>query len=163
MRPIRPYSEYFFKKEPALTSKPFSCDKPYERCVVYGVEQVCVSAVPTPAEDWASNVPDTGRMEKGMAYLSFLLLIGFVTIAALPWFLCTRLMYPERVPSLPYTSVQLETVDHVTIRGWFIPAPPDTGRAPSVLLLHGVADNRNAFHLDCRASDSKNNCPPNSP
>lgn len=77
-------------------------------------------------------------------------------------------MYPERVPithvpALPYISVQLETVDHVVIRGWFIPAPASTGKAPAILLLHGVADNRNAFNIDCRATDEKDVCPPNSP
>src|ERR1700730_11782662 len=81
--------------------------------------------------------------------LSVLLLVSFVAIFALTWYLCNRLMYPERVPitrvpTVPYVPVQLETVDRVTIRGWFIPAP-GTGRAPALLLLHGVADNRNVF------------------
>jgi pimeloyl-ACP methyl ester carboxylesterase len=100
--------------------------------------------------------------------LSTLLFITFVAAFAITWYLCNRLMYPERVPithvpTLPYESVQLETMDHVTIRGWFIPAPPGIGRAPAILLLHGVADNRNAFNIDCRATDAKDICPPNSP
>ncbi len=99
--------------------------------------------------------------------MSVLLLVSFVAIFALTWYLCNRLMYPERVPitrvpTVPYVPVQLETVDHVTIRGWFIPAPHGTGRTPAILLLHGVADNRNAFNIDCRATDAKDICPPNS-
>src|ERR1700730_4896765 len=99
--------------------------------------------------------------------LGVLLLVSFVAIFALIWYLCNRLMYPERVPitrvpRVPYVPVQLETVDHVTIRGWFIPAPHGVGRAPAILLLHGVADNRNAFNIDCRATDVKDVCPPNS-
>jgi len=74
-------------------------------------------------------------------------------------------MYPQRLPitrnpTVPYVSVQLETVDHVTIRGWFIPAPPGTAKAPAILLLHGFADNRNAFNLNCHAAyaTSLSNC-----
>lgn len=108
------------------------------------------------------------RVRIVLTSLSVLLLLVFLAIFALTWYLCDRLMYPERVPitrvpTLPYLSVQLETVDHVVIRGWFIPAPPDTSKAPAILLLHGVADNRNAFNIDCRATDSKDVCPPNSP
>jgi uncharacterized protein len=103
-----------------------------------------------------------------LIFLSVLLCITFIVTFALSWYLCTRLMHPERVfitrvPALPYESVQLETVDHVMIRGWFIPAPLGSGRAPAILLLHGVADNRNAFNIDCRATDDKDVCPPDSP
>ena len=97
--------------------------------------------------------------------LSILLFITFVAAFAITWYLCDRLMYPQRIPitrepTVPYVSVQLETVDHVTIRGWFIPAPPGTGKAPAILLLHGVADNRNAFNLNCHAAyaTSLSNC-----
>lgn len=108
------------------------------------------------------------RVKIVLTSLSVLLLLVFLVIFALTWYLCDRLMYPERVPitrvpTLPYVSVQLETVDDVMIRGWFIPAPPDAGKAPAILLLHGVADNRNAFNIDCRATDYKDICPPNSP
>lgn len=100
--------------------------------------------------------------------LSALIFITFVAAIALTWSLCNRLMHPQRIPitrnpTVPYVPVQLETVDHVTIHGWFIPAPPGTGKAPAILLLHGVADNRNAFNIDCRATDAKDVCPPNSP
>ena len=103
-----------------------------------------------------------------LTYLGVSLAITFTLVFALIWYLSTRLVYPERVPitrvpALPYEAVQLETVDHVTIRGWFIPAFPGRGRAPAILLLHGVADNRNAFNIDCRATDYKDVCPPNSP
>ena len=103
-----------------------------------------------------------------LTFLGVLLCITFIVTFALSWYLCNWLMYPERVsithmPALPYESVQLETVDHVMIRGWFIPASLGIGRAPAILLLHGVVDNRNAFNIDCRATDDKDVCPPDSP
>jgi fermentation-respiration switch protein FrsA (DUF1100 family) len=107
------------------------------------------------------------RVKVVLTSLGTLLLLIFVVTIAITLYLCNRLMYPERVsithvPKLPYASVILETVDHVTIRGWFIPALTSTEKSPAILLLHGVADNRNAFNIDCRGTDAKDICPPNS-
>ncbi|MBV9615231.1 MAG: hypothetical protein JO031_07235, partial [Ktedonobacteraceae bacterium] len=74
--------------------------------------------------------------------------ITLIATVALTWYLCNYLMYPKRLPitrtpTIPYEEIQLYTTDHVNIRGWFIPAPLSTEKAPAILLLHGVADNRN--------------------
>ncbi len=99
-------------------------------------------------------------------FVSLVIVIGiaFIITFAFTWYLCNRLMYPQRIPItrtpvFTYDTVQLKTADGVIIRGWFIPAPPSNGKAPAVLLLHGVADNRNFFNLDCNAPYAKQICP----
>ncbi len=104
------------------------------------------------------------RMKIVCVYTGILLSIAFIIISAFIWYLCNWLMYPQRlsitrVPDVPYDSIQLKTVDGVTIRGWFIPAPLSNKKVPAILLLHGVADNRNFFNLDCNAVYAKHICP----
>lgn len=104
------------------------------------------------------------RAKSIFAYLVIIIGIAFMITFAFTWYLCDRLMYPQRIPitrtpTFPYKTVQLKTEDGVTIRGWFIPAPPGNGKVPAILLLHGVADNRNFFNLDCNAPYAKQICP----
>ena len=104
------------------------------------------------------------RLKIIIVYIVIMIGITFIITSVYVWFLCDRLMYPQRLPitrtpTIPYETVQLKTVDGVIIRGWFIPAPPGTRKAPAILLLHGVADNRNYFNLDCNAPYAKQICP----
>lgn len=93
-------------------------------------------------------------------------LLGLVGLLLflLEWYLCNLLMYPQRValthpPTVPYQAIQLETSDHVSIRGWFIPAPVGTGKVPALLLLHGISDNRTVFTRICPVVETKDGCP----
>ena len=104
------------------------------------------------------------RLKIIIVYVVIMTGITFIVTSVYVWFLCDRLMYPQRLPitrtpTIPYETVQLKTVDGVIIRGWFIPASPGTRKAPAILLLHGVADNRNYFNLDCNAPYAKQICP----
>lgn len=93
-----------------------------------------------------------------------LLSLAGLLLFLLNWYLCNLLMYPQRValappPTVPYQAVQLETSDHVSIRGWFLPAPVETGKAPALLLLHGVSDNRTVFTRICPVVEMQGICP----
>lgn len=92
--------------------------------------------------------------------LSFAALLLFL----LGWSLGNFLMSPQRValthlPTVPYQAVQLETGDRVSIRSWFLPAPSGAGKAPALLLLHGVSDNRTVFTRICPVVEAKDGCP----
>ncbi|HLI71962.1 MAG TPA: CocE/NonD family hydrolase [Ktedonobacteraceae bacterium] len=94
---------------------------------------------------------------------TLLILVGLL-LFLLDWYLCNLLMYPQRValthpPTVPYQTVQFETSDHIIIRGWFVPAPGDKGKAPTLLLLHGISDNRTVFTRVCPVVETKDGCP----
>lgn len=104
------------------------------------------------------------RIRRLLATGVVLLSSTYLLLFALAWFLCNLLISPRRVPimhtpTLPYQSIQMQTSDHITIRGWFLPAPGGRSKAPALLLLHGVSDNRTVFARDCPVVETRGGCP----
>ncbi|MBE0591942.1 MAG: alpha/beta hydrolase [Gemmatimonadales bacterium] len=78
-----------------------------------------------------------------------LLIVAYAVVIFLAWRFQDRVAFPGRGGRLPFPSefgitdgqvVSVETSDHVTLRGWYLPpspAPPAGERAPGLIWFHG--------------------------